>query len=390
MENGDTPRHPVFSSFSSSSKSLIEAYLDKRHRNHCVLAHRARVPEEFATKITLEEHQKAAQYTVAKIEAGQWFHLMETVVLLAWTMGGGLDRLDGALRRWDLSEVHLGLVFFGLFSGISLLLSLPRNLYMTFVIEERFGFNKTTPKLFVVDTLKSILLGLVIGGPVLYGILSLMELVDHWWFWAWAFLVLVQLVLIWAYPAFIAPLFNKFTELEEGEVKERILSLLARTGFTSKGLFVMDASRRSSHGNAYFTGFGKNKRIVFFDNLMTSLEAQEVEAVLAHELGHFKRRHIVKGMVKSMVLGLVGFAILGALSDSLAFYAGHGVTEPSTYMALCLFVMVSGIYTFPLTPFNAWLSRKWEFEADAFASRYARADKLISALVKLYKDNAST
>ena len=370
-------------------KKLIEAYLDKRNKNH-INAHRGRVPEQFSSKVSLEQHQKAADYTVAKINTGQFFHLIDTLILLAWTLGGGLATLDRFVSGFYFSQIPSGLLFFALFSSISFFLGLPQSIYTTFVLEEKFGFNKTTPRTFITDILKSIALGIIIGVPVLYGVLSIMEHLDHWWLYAWFFLTLFQFTLVWAYPRFIAPLFNTFTELQEGSTKERILSLLSRTGFKSSGLFVMDASRRSAHGNAYFTGFGKNKRIVFFDNLIKSLESEEVEAVLAHELGHFKKKHIIKGIIKSMIVGLIGFAILGLLKDSLAFYMGHGVQVPSTYMALCLFSMVASVYTFPMTPFNAWVSRKWEFEADRFASQHSRADKLVSALIKLYKDNAST
>ena len=372
------------------AKSIVEAYLDKRNKVH-IQAHRDQVPGPFSAKISLADHQKAADYTTTKINAHQFFHLIDTVVLLIWIAGGGLTALDRFVTGIGLAPVPQGLLFFGLFALISFVIGLPQGLYMTFVVEERFGFNKTTYGTFVADTLKGLALGLVIGGPVLYGILSIMELRPaYWWVYAWAFITVIKFSLIWAYPRLIAPLFNKFTELEEGPTKERALSLLAKTGFKSKGLFVMDASRRSSHGNAYFTGFGANKRIVFFDNLIKSLSAEEVEAVLAHELGHFKKRHIMKGMIKSTALSLIGFAVLGYLIDYPPFYHGHGVEVPSTYMGLCLFFMTAGIYTFLLIPLNAWPSRKWEFEADHFATRYAKGHKLISALVKLYRDNAST
>ena len=371
-------------------KTLIELYLDKRNKIY-INAHRNEVPRQFADRISLEEHRKAADYTIAQINTHGLFHLIDTIILLVWTVGGGINALAEFVFTFNLSPIPSGLVFFGFFSLISLVLGIPQSLYTTFVLEERFGFNNTTLRTFIVDLVKSIGVGLILGTPVLYGVLSIMEtLGNRWWIYAWAFLTLVQFALVWAYPKFIAPLFNKFTELEEGETKDKILSLLKRTGFKSNGLFVMDASRRSSHGNAYFTGFGKNKRIVFFDNLIKSLESEEVESVLAHELGHFKKKHIIKGMVKSIITGLMGFALLGYLMEFYPFYLGHGVQIPTNYTALCLFSMVAGVYTFPMTPLNAWFSRKWEFEADRFAAQYARADKLISALVKLYKDNAST
>ena len=238
---------------------------------------------------------------------------------------------------------------------------------------------------------KGALLAVILGGPIAYAILWIMErLGDKWWIYAFVFLTTVQLLLVFIYPRFIAPLFNKFSPLEEGEVKNRILNLMERCGFHSSGIFVMDASKRSGHGNAYFTGFGKNKRIVFFDTLLNSLEAEEVEAVMAHELGHMKKNHIIKGMIRSFIISFIGFALLGALKDNTAFLAGHGVHTVTNYMSLTLFSMVAGVYTFLLTPVFSWASRKYEYEADHFASENAKASKLISALVKMYKDNAST
>jgi STE24 endopeptidase len=270
-------------------------------------------------------------------------------------------------------------------------LSIPQSIYTTFVVEERFGFNKTTPKTFLIDMLKGAVVGSIIGLPLIYGILWIMQaLGTFWWVYAWGFMTVFQLFIIWAYPNFIAPLFNKFSPLEEGETKNKILELLKRTHFESDGLFVMDASTRSSHGNAYFTGFGKTKRIVFFDNLLKTLAPAEVEAVLAHELGHFKKKHIIKGLIKGIVMSFIGFAILGWLKTWVPFYYGHGVEAVTNHTALLLFVMVSGVYTFWITPLMALSSRKFEFEADEFAAKHAQAEDLIHALVKLYKDNAST
>ena len=370
-------------------KKLIESYLNKRNKTY-IRSHRNHVPKQFASKISLEDHQKAADYTITKINTGQFFNFIDTVILLIWTLGGGLNLLDHFVLSINLPEIHRGPIFFGIFALVSLLLELPQNIYHTFVVEEKFGFNKTTPRTFLLDIVKNVAVSTAMGIPILYGILAIMNYFNNWWIYAWLFLTIIQFVLVWAYPRFIAPLFNKFTELEEGETKTKILALLSRVGFKSQGLFVMDASRRSSHGNAYFTGFGKNKRIVFFDNLIKSLESEEIEAVLAHELGHFKKKHIVKGMARSVIFSFIGFAILGYLINFPPFFLGHGVQSLSTYMGLCLFVLVANTYTFPLTPLNAWFSRKWEFEADAFASQHAKAHKLISALVKLYKDNAST
>jgi STE24 endopeptidase len=372
------------------TKSLVESYLDNRNRKN-ILANRNQVPEKFSSQITLEEHQKAADYSIAKIKVAKVFNFIELVILLIWTLGGGIQALDHLARTFNLSELMTGVTFFAIYMLISLVLSLPQSIYSTFVLEEKFGFNKTTPKTFILDTVKSIALGAIIGFPILYGILWIMEaLGEYWWVYAWAFLTSVQFIIIWAYPRFIAPLFNKFSELEEGEVKEMVTALLNKTGFESNGLFVMDASIRSSHGNAYFTGFGKNKRIVFFDTLIKNLTPEEVTAVLAHELGHFKKKHIIKGLVKSIIFSFIGFGVLGFMASWVPFFNGHGVVTPSTHTALLLFMMVAGVYSYWLIPLNAMTSRKYEFEADHFASEYSSSRDLITALVKLYKHNAST
>ena len=369
---------------------IIGHYLDTRNKRF-ILKNRAQVPEKFKDQITLEDHQKAADYSVAKINTSNYFNFFNTLILLGWTYFGGLNVLDKYIRSLSYGPYTQGLALLGAFALISMILGLPESLYSTFVLEEKYGFNKTTPKTFITDMIKGIIITVILGAPLILGILWIMEeLSTYWWIYAWTFLTLFQIILMWAYPTFIAPLFNKFAPLEEGDVKNKVLDLLERTDFKSKGLFVMDASRRSSHGNAYFTGFGKNKRIVFFDNLIKTLEPEEVEAVLAHELGHFKKKHVLKGLAKSLVFSLIGFGVLGYVYNLKAFYLGHGVENPSDYMALLLFSLVSGAYTFLLTPLSAITSRKHEFEADEFASKNAKASKLISALVKLYKDNAST
>ncbi len=371
-------------------KALIEAYLDARNKKY-ILEHRSEVPSFFKERITMEEHQKAADYSVAKIKTKQMFQIFEIAILLLWTLGGGLEALFQVAQGFRLSALSTGVAFFGLFALISSFLSLPQSIYTTFVIEERFGFNKTTPKTFIVDLLKGMLLAVVLGAPILYAILWIMqEMGELWWIYGWGFLTAVQFILMWAYPVFIAPLFNKFSPMEEGEVKERVLKLLDKTGFQSNGLFIMNASIRSAHGNAYFTGFGRNKRIVFFDTLIKSLAPDEVEAVLAHELGHFKRKHVLKMLIKAVVMSFIGFFILGLCLNWPPFYEGHGVETMATPLALALFLLVSGNYTFFLTPFNAWSSRRYEFEADEFAASYSSADSLIHALVKLYRENAST
>lgn len=372
-------------------KSLIEAYLDRRNLNN-IIAHREKVPEKFQDQITLADHQKAADYNATKIKTSQFFQIFDVAILLIWTLGGGIEATD-RLAKSIVGEGTLttGVFFFMIYLFISFLLSLPQSIYSTFVIEEKFGFNKTTIKTFVMDIVKSTLVGLIIFVPVLYALLWIMNSVGElWWIYAFAFLTLIQIVLMWAYPTFIAPLFNKFTPLEDGEVKSKILALLKKIDFEANGLFVMDGSKRSAHGNAYFTGFGKSKRIVFFDTLINSLNPNEVEAVLAHELGHFKRKHILKMITKSIFMSFIGFFIMGKLLHSDLFFQGHGVTTPSLHAGLLLFMMISGIYTFFIGPISSYQSRKFEYEADEFAATHSSAKDLINALIKMYKDNAST
>jgi STE24 endopeptidase len=371
-------------------KSVIESVLDKRNMVH-IQKNRNQVPEKFADQITLTDHQKAADYSVEKIKANQVFHFFDLLIFLGLTLLGGLELINRAVIGITQNQIMTGLYFFALLGIITSLLSLPKSIYFTFVIEEKYGFNKTTLKTFITDMFKGTLLAVLIGGPIAYAILWIMErLGDMWWVYAFAFLTVVQLLLVFIYPRFIAPLFNKFSPLEDGEVKNRIIGLMEKCGFHSKGIFVMDASKRSGHGNAYFTGFGKNKRIVFFDTLLNSLEAEEVEAVMAHELGHMKKHHIIKSMIRSFIISFIGFAILGALKDNVEFLQGHGVFTVANYMSLTLFSMVAGVYTFLLTPVFSFVSRTYEYEADRFASENAKASKLVTALVKMYKDNAST
>lgn len=370
-------------------KTLVESYLDNRNKIH-ILKNKSEVPAQFKEKISLEEHQKAADYTVTKITTGRRFNVLDLAILLGWTLLGGIEWLATLSQSFAKGPIVTGLIFFGLFTLINLVLGLPQSIYSTFVIEERFGFNRTTPKTFVVDLVKGLLVGALIGLPILALILWIMINQENWWILAWAVVTAFQLIMIWAYPTVIAPLFNKFTPLADGEVKDKVEGLLKRTGFESNGLFVMDASKRSGHGNAYFTGFGKNKRIVFFDTLLENLSANEIEAVLAHELGHFKRKHIIKMLTRSILFSLVGFFVLNLLSSSPMFYLGHGVKTMAPHVTLLLFMLVSGIYTFFLTPVFAMMSRKHEFEADEFAAQYSSANDLITALVKLYKENAST
>lgn len=371
-------------------KSLIESLLDKRNMDH-IIKNRNAVPAKFQDQITLADHQKAADYSVEKIKVAQIFHFIDLIVFLVLTLAGGLELINHLAMQVNASPIMTGLIFFAIFGVIQMILSLPQTLYTTFVIEEKYGFNKTTWKTFASDMAKGLVLSVVLGAPIIYSILWIMErLGSAWWVYAFIFLTAVQLLIVFIYPTFIAPIFNKFSPLEDGEVKNKIVDLLTRCGFKSSGLFVMDASKRSGHGNAYFTGFGKNKRIVFFDTLLSSLDAEEVEAVLAHELGHMKRKHVLKGMIKGIFFSFIGFAILGYLRHNTAFFNGHGVQTITDYMALTLFSMVAGVYTFLLTPISSYTSRKHEYEADQFASENAKASKLITALVKMYKDNASS
>ena len=356
-----------------------------------VQQHRDKVPEAFAEKISLADHQKAADYTIAKEKLGNINLLFSTVLLLVWTLGGGLEWVDQYVRSWELSPIYTGVLFILLITFISSILDLPLSLYSTFVLEEKFGFNRTTFKTWLSDMLKQTILGLLIGVPLIMVILWLMDSAgSYWWLYAWAVWMGFGFLMMWAYPAFIAPIFNKFTELDDESLKQRIECLMTRCGFISKGIKIMDGSRRSSHGNAYFTGLGNNKQIVFFDNLLNSLDEEEVEAVLAHELGHFKRKHILKRLITMTIMTLIGFAVLGWLMQQTWFYNGLGMSTPSIYAALVLFSLSSPVFTFFLAPVSAMISRKHEFEADDFAAQQANAAKLTEALVKLYKDNANT
>lgn len=356
-----------------------------------VQQHRQQTPQAFAEKISLEEHQKAADYTVAKEKLGNIELIFGTMLLLVWTLGGGLEFIDQYVRSFQLSTLYAGVFFILLIGFISSIIDTPLSLYNTFVLEEKFGFNRTTIKIWLIDLVKQTILGLVIGVPLIMVILWLMNSAgEYWWLYAWAVWMGFSFLMLWAYPAFIAPLFNKFTQLENESLKQRIEQLMTRCGFVSKGILVMDGSKRSSHGNAYFTGLGNNKKIVFFDNLLDSLDDEEVEAVLAHELGHFKKKHIVKRLISTTIISLIGFAVLGYLMQQDWFYRGLGMSTASIYAALVLFSIASPVFTFFLSPISAKISRKHEFEADDFAAEQADAQKLADALVKLYKDNANT
>lgn len=372
----------------------VRFWLATRHIGH-VLRHRARVPAEFAPKVPLAAHQKAADYTVAKTRLGIVSMLWGGAVLIGFTLLGGLQALSIALLGVTGPGMAHQMALVAVFAVLSGLLDLPLEWYRQFVLEQRFGFNKMTPGLWVADMLKGALLAAVIGLPLLWVILALMERSgDLWWLWTWCVWSGFQLLLMVLYPTVIAPMFNKFSPLQDAALRERIEGLMARVGFASKGLFVMDGSKRSAHGNAYFSGFGANKRIVFFDTLLARLDPPEIEAVLAHELGHFKLRHIVKRIVVMFGLSLAFLALLGYLKTQAWFYTGLGVLPmmqaPNDGMALILFALVLPVFTFVLSPLNAITSRRHEFEADAFAAQHTDRSQLVSALVKMYEDNAST
>jgi STE24 endopeptidase len=367
----------------------VRLWLVWRHIRH-VGAHRTAVPADFAERIALSAHQKAADYTLARCRAGLVTTLVDAGLLLALTLGGGIAWLHG-LWSARLDGMAYGLAMIFSLLAVSALVDLPFSLYRQFVIEARYGFNRMTLALFCADLAKQALLGLVIGAPVIAAVLWLMaEMGAAWWWWVWLFWAGFNLLLLFIYPTWIAPLFNKFTPLAEGETRRRIEALLIRCGFRSSGLFVMDGSKRSSHGNAYFTGFGNNKRIVFFDTLLERLTPDEIEAVLAHELGHFRKKHIVKRIVFMFAGSLAFLWLLGQLIGSPWFYAGLGVPAQNTALALILFFLVVPVFTFPLGPLFSHLSRRHEFEADAWAAEHAAAADLIRALVKLYEDNAAT
>ncbi len=372
---------------------LARLWLGARHVRH-VMAHRDAVPAQFAQAISLEAHRKAANYTVAKGRFGRVSFLVGAVILLGFTLLGGLQALSDAILPLTGPGMKHQIALIAAFAVISGVIDLPLEYYQQFVLEEQFGFNKMTPRLFVADTLKSIAIGIGLGLPLLWVILSLMGRAgDMWWLYAWLFWCAFQIAMLVLYPTVIAPIFNKFVPLEDDHLRTRIEALMQRTGFASKGLFVMDGSKRSTHGNAYFSGFGAAKRIVFFDTLLARLSPAEIEAVLAHELGHFKRRHIAKRMVLSFALSLGFLALLGYLKTQSWFFAGLGVnpqTASTDAMALLLFLLALPIFSFFLSPLMALSSRKHEYEADAFAAQVTSANDMVSALVKLYQDNAAT
>ncbi len=368
----------------------VQTWLAYRHISF-IEHHRGEVPGVFADKIPLQAHQKAAGYTIAKTRLNVFGTIIGSVALLLWTFGGGLEMLNSFWQSIGWASITTGTVLILSFMLIGAIIDMPASLYSTFVIEEKYGFNKMTGKLFALDMLKGMALVFLLGTPLILAVLWLMEKSGSlWWLYVWAVWTGFSLLMMWAYPRFIAPLFNRFQPLEDDELKQRITTLLVRCGFSSNGIFVMDGSKRSGHGNAYFTGFGANKRIVFFDTLIKSLSFDEIEAVLAHELGHFKRNHIRKSIVLMSAMSLVGLAILGWLIENPTFYYGLGVGGVSAHMGLLLFMLVVPLFTFFISPLFSAFSRKNEFEADEYARQQSDATHLVSALVKMYEENAST
>ena len=376
---------------------LVKFWLASRQMRH-VAEHRAVVPAAFAGSITLAAHQKAADYTLAKGRFGLLTLSFGAAVLLGWTLLGGLDVLNQAVRdavqpRWGDMAYQLALL--AAFAAVGALLDLPFELYSTFRVEQRFGFNRMTWKLYLADALKGAIVGAVIGLPLAALILWIMGATGSlWWLWAWGAWMVFNLLILVLYPTVIAPLFNKFEPLADESLKARVQTLMTRCGFAAKGLFVMDGSKRSAHANAYFTGFGAAKRVVFFDTLLNKLSPSEVEAVLAHELGHFKHKHVTQRMVAMFALSLAGFALLGWLSGQSWFFTSLGVqpamAAANNALALLLFLLVTPVFAFFVSPLFAQLSRKHEFEADAYACKQTNGADLAAALLKLHEDNAST
>lgn len=353
--------------------------------------HSQKVPVDFQEHITQDDHVKAQKYTLTKNKFAIFSIFIDALVALIWLKGGALNLLVNWSSSLELSLISQGVLLFSSFLLISSILSIPESLYTTFVIEEKYGFNKTTPKMFVLDMLKQALLFCVILVPFLYAIIYILSaLGSMWWLYMWGFIILFQMVILWAYPKFIAPLFNKFTKLDDEELREKINILSKKISLKFQDYYVMDASIRSSHGNAYFTGFGQNKRIVFFDTLLKTLSSNQVIAVLAHELGHMKKKHIMQTLIISSLTMFTGLFILGQVYQSEVLFTTFGVQSNQSYVALLIFLLIVPYYSFLLTPVSAWFSRRNEFEADEFAATNADPKDLIDALLRMYKDNSST
>jgi STE24 endopeptidase len=373
------------------SSTALRLWLASRHVRH-IQTHRRAVPAAFSSDIDLTAHQKAADYSSAKTRLNMKAMAFDAAVLLILTFGGGLQAIDNLAATYFPTGIFRGMVFVAILVIVLSVIEIPFDLYRTFGIESRFGFNKMTLGMFIVDLAKQAAVGAILGLPLLFAVLWLMAgMGELWWLYVWLVAVAFMLFVQFIAPSVIAPLFNKFVPMQDGEMKTRIENLIARCGFKSSGLFVMDGSKRSSHGNAYFTGFGKSKRIVFFDTLLSRLDIAEIEAVLAHELGHFRMRHVIKRLALMAVFSLIFLFLLGLLKNQEWFYQGLNVRYPATdAMALTLFALVMPVFTFLLQPLLSMYSRKHEFEADQYAAKFTPAVDLVHALVKLYKDNAST
>lgn len=368
----------------------IQFWLSIRQKSF-VLNHRATVPEAFKATVALDAHQKAADYTVEKGKLGDIDSVIGIIFLLLLTLGGGISMAFNYWSTFDLPPMLTDLAAVATIFLVMTLFEIPTSLYSTFVIEEKFGFNKSNLAQFFKDQGISLALVMIIGMPILALLIWVMDSIGSlWWLYAWAILMSISLLMSWLFPTIIAPLFNKFTPMEDGTLKDRIQNLLQRCGFSSNGIYIMDGSKRSGHGNAYFTGIGNNKRIVFYDTLIDSLDDEELEAVLAHELGHFKCKHVIKMLIASSITTLCSFAVLGWLITQDWFFSGLGVDTHSNAAALLLFMLVSPVFTIFMQPISAYFQRKFEFEADDFASQNAKPSKMISGLVKLYEENAST
>ncbi len=374
-----------------TAETLTRLWLGSR-QIAAVQAHRNEVPEPFRGQVALADQQKAADYTTARVRMGKYATVVEAFVKLGLTLGGGLAGVDSLWRQSGLGEPWRGALVVATLMLILQLVGLPFSLWRTFKIEARFGFNRVSPRLYALDFVKQMTLAVLLGGPLLLATLALMERSGaRWWVWVWLIWLAWTLGLTWAAPKFIAPFFNKFSPLTDESLKKRVETLLERCGFAARGgVFVMDGSLRSAHGNAYFTGIGRNKRIVFFDTLLSRIEPDEIEAVLAHELGHFRLHHVRQRLVVSVAMTFLGLALLAWLAAQPAYYAALGVPVPSNAMALLLFILTVPVFTFFATPLLSWWSRRHEKQADDFAASHADAGKLAAALVKLFRDNAST
>ncbi len=370
--------------------ALVEIGLARRQLT-TLMRHRDRVPDAFRSRVSLQSHQRAADYGMARLRLEFMEIAVSTLLIATWTVGGGVAGLDTLWRQLEWGALVTGIAV--IISALLLMsmLELPLVAYRTFVIEERYGFNKTTPGLFMRDTFKQGALIAALGIPLTAIILFLLDNAGSiWWLYAWAVWMGFTGLIMWGYPSFVAPLFNTFKTLENVALNQRIVALLERCGFTSKGIYVMDGSKRSGHGNAYFAGLGTNKRIVFFDTLLSCLTADEIIAVLAHELGHYKRKHVHKRLLSMALISLAGFGLLGLLIDQAWFYSGLGVQTPSSHTALLLFMLASPVFMSLFRPWSSYWMRRHEFEADDFASQHTDPHHLITALVKLYQENAAT